>query len=185
VVALTTQSDVSLVAADEYLLVVRSIPTVCEGGRSPVRTATTEGRETLHVVCERNAVEKLSKGPAIRVAIESHEIEMLSMRIDDPFDKRHEALEKLGFVNNQNGKARPILQPKVVEVAYSDTRGPLSVVRRNLVAAVSRIVCMLDDKNRSVEGRIPRNETQNPTGLARKHRTHEDGQGHLRRTCVV
>jgi hypothetical protein len=83
VVALPTEGHVPFLTANEYLLVVWSRPTVGEGTRRPIGAATTEGRETLHVVGQRDTLQKLSKGSAIRVSVETHEIEVLSMGVHD------------------------------------------------------------------------------------------------------
>jgi hypothetical protein len=154
VVALTTEGHIAIVTADNHLLVVRSRTTVGEGGRTSIRAATTVGRKTLHTVRQRDALEKLSKRPAIGVSVQSDEIEVLSVGVHDPLHERDEPLEKLGFVHDDNGKASQVVGVNVVQVAHTDTRCVLSVVGRNLIALIPDVVCVLDDKDRSVNGPV-------------------------------
>jgi hypothetical protein len=64
-------------------------------------------------------------------------------------------MEKLSLIHDDNLEARPVVESEVIEVAYRDTRSPLSIVRRNLVATVAGVLRMLDDENRGLKSCIP------------------------------
>jgi hypothetical protein len=159
VVALSTEGEVSFVTADNHLLVVGSIATIGEGGRRSIGTSMAEGRETFHAVGEGNALEQLSEGSTIRVSVQTYEREVLSKGVDDPFDKRHEACEKLSLIDEDDVVSNDVLGNQVMEVANCDTGGIPPVVGRNVVATIADIVGVLDDENIRAQGRIARHKT--------------------------
>ena len=179
-IALTTQRHVSILTADDHLLVVRAIPTVGEGCRRPVRTALAKGCESFHSIGERNTLKKLSKRPPIRISVEPDKIQVLSEGIHDPLDKGNESTEKLGLVENDDVEANNVFCNESIEVSNGNTWGPLTVMGCDFIATIPRVVCVLDDKHRRSECSIARNQTQNTGGFARKHGSDENVEGHLR-----
>jgi hypothetical protein len=122
-IALTTQGHIPLLTADDHLLVVGSVATIGEGGRRSIGTSATEGRETFHMVRQRDAVEKLSERSAIGVSVETDEIEMLPQGIDDPFHKRHKSTKKVGLVHDQDIVANEVLGNQVIKALDRETGG--------------------------------------------------------------
>ena len=129
-----------------------------ESGRS-IPTATAKGCEFFHRVREGDALEQVAlKRTAVRVSIESYEVEVLLVRVHHPLYKGNEALKKLSFVDDENLEAEDILQSNIVEVAHSNARSSLIVVRGNLILAIPDVICMLNHEDRHIECGIPRQD---------------------------
>jgi hypothetical protein len=146
----------------------------------------TKGSELFHRICERNALEQVAmERTTVGITIQSHEVEMPLVRIDHPFHKGNKVLEELCFVHDNDLEPKDILQRNVIQVAYRNARSALVVVRRNLRLTVSYIICVFDHEHWSIESSISGNNAQNAGGLARKHRSQENLERHLRIEVVV
>jgi hypothetical protein len=151
---------------------MRTRVAIGEDPRGSIGAATAKGREFFHPVRQGNTLEKVAlEGAAVGVSVESHESEVLLVRVDHPLHKGNQPLEKLSFIHDENLEPEDILESNVVQVAHCDTRSSLVVVRGNLVRAVTSVIGMLNDENGHVQRGIPGKDAEDPRGLARKHRT--------------
>ena len=140
--------------------------------RSSVRTPMTEGSHAFDTICERNAVKKLSKPSPIAVSIETHQIQMLVVRIYDAFHESNESMEKLGFVYDDHIIRQQFIEPNVKKIAHSTTRRAMTIVRNYiLIVAIPNIARVFDHKNAHTKRIVLRDNGKNAGTLPCEHWT--------------
>ncbi len=87
-IAVATQGLI-LVRTAHNDLYIRVLASITEESRSSIGTLTAECSKPQNTVCERNAVKNLTKLASIGIAIQTHEIHMLAMRIHRPLNERN------------------------------------------------------------------------------------------------
>jgi hypothetical protein len=81
-----------------------------------------------------NAVQNLAKLAAIGIAIQSHEIDMLSMSVHCPLYKRYEVAEELRLVDDDNLVGYNV---HVIEILRMNARSIPTVMRSDDALAIS------------------------------------------------
>jgi hypothetical protein len=138
-IAVATQGLI-LVRTAHNDLYIRVLASITEESRSSIGTLTAECSKPQNTVCERNAVKNLTKLASIGIAIQTHEIHVLAMRIHCPLNERNQVLEKLRLIDNDDPVGCNIY---LVQIARMDTRRAATIVRCNnsLTIPLVRLMC--------------------------------------------
>ena len=145
-------------------------PSMAEKTRSSIAALTAEGRQPQNTVCKRNAIKNLPELAPIRIAVQTHEVNMLAMRVHCPLDKRHKMRKELRLVNN-NDLVR--CNVHLVEVARMDTRGGATIVRCNDALTIPLIGLVRNDQNGNTQYAVSRYNGQDVGALPREHGTND------------
>jgi hypothetical protein len=176
-ITLTTQSTVHVGSTDYNLL---WIARVSEGkqGLFAIRTPNAQRIELLHSIGHRNTIENVSKRLSVEISIESHQKDILLQSVDRKLNELNKSLEKLGLLHNDHLVAIQEVPVHTPKIGDRNTRSPSVVMRGHLMGRIALVRRMLDDKNRNLQGRIPRDDGKNTGGLPREHGTYDDLERH-------
>ena len=157
-----------------------------ESGRA-VAAVCAEGGEARDLVGEGNAVENLSEGFAVKVAVESDDDDVAPKVLDLALYKEHEVVEELRFVDDDKVGVRGDLIGNLHEVGVGGVAGDAHAVVGDDVRSggVSIVVAGFDDEDARPDAVVALDGGGDEGGLAGKHRTHNDFETHLLAVLAV
>ena len=170
---------INIRAADEDLTGLCDLAVAEEAGRS-VPAPGAEGGEARDLVRERDAVQDLSEGFPIKVAVQPDHDDVLMKVLDLALCKEHEVVEELGFVDDDEVDVLGDLVRHLHEVGGGGVAGHADVVvGHDLgVEGVANVATGLDHEDARPDAPVAPDHRGDEGRLAGKHGTHNDFEAH-------
>ena len=150
-----------------------------ESGRA-VAAPCAEGGEARDLVGERDAVQDLSEGVSVKVAVESDDDNMSMKVLDLAPHKQHEVIKELRLVDDDEIDVLGNVVGHLHEVGVGGVAGHANIVVRDDlgVEGVAVVATRFDDEDARPDAAVAPDHGCDEGGLAGKHGTHNDFNTH-------